>query len=275
MNPKARLQITTWNPAPVRRIAYHNAAPGGGKTLLVRLDVTTARAIGFPATLKGLLLTADLQGREPVASLRLGQEPPLLGETLAHDAERLGASALLPPADDLGVILAGDLWADPQSRKRGGIGDAVPVWNAFARSFRWVAGVVGNHDLVSRTRFGNQHLLDGTTADLDGLRIGGVGGIIGHAGKPGRKAEADFLLQLYEVLDAQPHIVVLHMGPDNPTSGLLGSEIVRQTLEEYPPTLVVCGHCHAEEPVHTLANGTQVVNVDARCIVVQPPLADA
>jgi Icc-related predicted phosphoesterase len=267
------LRITTWNPQPLRQIPYLNAAPGGGKTEVVRLEITTARATGLPAALKALVLTADLQGRERVSGPQVRDEPPLLGETLAHDLERLGVSALLPPADEVGVILAGDLWADPQSRKRGGLGDVAPVWNTFARSFRWVAGVLGNHDQLDRTSYASQHLLDGTVVTPDGLRIGGVGGIIGHKGKTGRKPEADFLRMLHEVLATKPDIVILHMGPDAPESDLRGSEVVRRALEEYPPTLVVCGHCHAHQPIHELANGTQVVNVDARVIVVQPAVA--
>lgn len=264
------MRIATWNPEPLRRIAYHNAAPGGGRTELARLDITTATATGLPPTLKALVLTADLQGRERVGPLDPGAEPPLLGEQLAHDLDRLGVTGLLPLAGEVGVVLAGDLYADPQSRKRGGLGDVAPVWTAFARSFRWVAGVLGNHDHISRTPYASQHLLDGTTATLDGLRVGGVGGVIGHAGKAGRKSETEFLLQLIDVLEAGPDLVVLHMGPDAPASGLRGSDIVRATLEEYPPTVVVCGHCHADEPIHALANGTQVVNVDARCVVVRP-----
>jgi Icc-related predicted phosphoesterase len=263
------MRIVTWNENPLRQIVYNNAAPGGGKTEVVRLDITTATATGLPAGLKALVLTADLQGRERAGKIHQGSEPALLGETLAHDLERLGVSAMLPPADEVGVILAGDLWADPQSRKRGGLGDVAPVWNAFARSFRWVAGVLGNHDSLERTLYANQHLLDGTIARPDGLRIGGVSGIIGYKGKPGRKPEPDFLLLLHEVLAGSPDVVVLHMGPDAEATDLRGSEVVRQTLEEYPPTLVVCGHCHAHEPIHVLANGTQVVNVDSRAIVVQ------
>lgn len=264
------MRIVSWNPTPLRQIAYNNAAPGGGKTEVVRLDITTATATGLPANVKALVLTADLQGRERVSKLPLWGEPPLLGEALAHDLERLGVSAMLPPADEVGVLLAGDLWADPQSRKRGGLGEVAPVWNAFARSFRFVAGVLGNHDTLSRTSYASQHLLDGHTITLDGLRIGGVGGIIGYKGKPGRKPEDEFLLHLHEVLSAQPDLVILHMGPDAPVSDLRGNEVVRLTLEEYAPTVVVCGHCHADQPLHVLANGTQVVNVDGRAIVLQP-----
>lgn len=264
------MRILNHNPCSIARIPYHNAAPGGGKTESVSLPVTTATVSGLPPDLHGILLSADLQGRERVRRLALHEEPPLLGETLAHDLQNLCRSAMLPPTHHLGVILAGDLWADPQSRKRGGLGEVAPVWNAFARSFRWVAGVLGNHDTYTGPSFGNQHLLDGTIQNLDGVSIGGVNGIIGHAGKPGRRPEADFLLQLYMVLDHKPDVVILHMGPDAPGSGLMGNEAIRRVLEEYPPTLVVCGHCHAEEPIHTLGNGTQVVNVDSRAVVLLP-----
>src|SRR5262245_29837774 len=169
------MRIESWNDRPLRQVAYNNASPGG-RTEYVRLDITTATVTGLPAGLKALVLTADLQGRERVGHLPPGGEAPLLGELLAQDLERLGRSAMRPPADEVGVVLAADLWADPQSRKRGGLGDVAPVWNAFARSFRWVAGVLGNHDRLDRTPYAHQHLLDGTLAAPDGLRIGGVGG---------------------------------------------------------------------------------------------------
>jgi len=262
------MRILTHNPEPLQRIGYHNAS-SAGKPEYVRLPVTTGTISGKFAGLSALVLTADLQGRERVYNLPIGQEPPLLGETVAHDLERLGASAMLPPADEVGVILAGDFWADPNSRRRGGLGDVAPVWNAFARSFRWVAGVLGNHDKLHRTQFANQDLLDGETVERDGLRIGGVGGIVGVKGKPGRKPADDFLIQLHEVMERRPDLVILHMGPDSPETGLLGNEAVRETIEEYPPTLVVCGHVHTEEPIHQLGNGTQVVNVDSRTIIMK------
>jgi len=69
--------------------------------------------------------------------------------------------------------------------------------------------------------------------------------------------------------DAPAPLVVLHGGPDVPELGRLGHPAIREALLEHPPTLVVCGHCHWKEPLATLANGTQVVNVDSRLIVLR------
>ncbi|MFP6702180.1 MAG: metallophosphoesterase family protein, partial [Planctomycetaceae bacterium] len=44
-----------------------------------------------------------------------------------------------------------------------------------------------------------------------------------------------------------------------------GNEIIRDALEQLPPTFVVCGHSHWESAeAQTLKNGTRVLNVDAR-----------
>jgi hypothetical protein len=49
--------------------------------------------------------------------------------------------------------------------------------------------------------------------------------------------------------------------------------VIREVLLRHPPTVVVCGHCHWPEPLATLANGTQIVNVDSRMIVLHGDLA--
>ena len=59
----------------------------------------------------------------------------------------------------MGLLLCGDLYVRPALDARGGLGDVRPVWRAFARHFRWVAGVPGNHDAFGtpseRTAFAN------------------------------------------------------------------------------------------------------------------------
>jgi hypothetical protein len=43
--------------------------------------------------------------------------------------------------------------------------------------------------------------------------------------------------------------------------------VVRHALEAAPPTLLVRGHDHWPVPLATLANGTQVLNVEGRVVV--------
>jgi hypothetical protein len=102
---------------------------------------------------------------------------------------------------------------------------------------------------------------------MDGLRLGGIGGIIGDPSKPRRKSEKRFVELLEGVLRHEPDIVILHEPPELPDGGCLGEPVVRERLLRNPPTLLDCGHCHWPTPLQTLGNGTQVCNVDSRMIV--------
>jgi len=62
------------------------------------------------------------------------------------------------------------------------------------------------------------HLLDGTTIDLDGVRIAGVGGIVGNVAKPGRRDEETFLSMIERVLESAPDVLVLYEGPEDAVS---------------------------------------------------------
>ena len=259
------------------------ARRGGGFTERVTLAVTVARVDSLPAALDGLVLTADLQGREslpPTKRLRDSPNPRyregrrLLGEVAAAELRRLCDRGDLPATDRLGVVLAGDFWAEPGCTRRGGLGKVGPVWSAFGGTARWVAGVLGNHDQYDRPRPEGPAdaprrvaLLDGEVVELDGCRLGGVGGVIGAPYKPRRKAEQRYLELLEGVLRTQPDIVVLHESPELPGEDCRGKPAIRECLLRQPPTLLVCGHCHWPTPLHTLPNGTQVCNVDARLIV--------
>jgi Icc-related predicted phosphoesterase len=274
------MRILSWDPTPIHEVPYLHARKGGGFTDVATLAVTLARVDALPPTLDGLVLTGDLQGRELLpptsrqrraGTLRYREGRRLLGEVAAEHLRRLCDRGDLPAADRLGVVLAGDFWAEPGSRRRGGLGKVGPVWSAFDGTSRWVAGVLGNHDQYDGPRRegepGQVVLLDGDIVALDGCRLGGVGGIIGDPGKPRRKSERRYLELLESVLREQPDVVVLHESPELPEHGCLGKSSIRDGLVRHPPTLVVCGHCHWRAPVQSLPNGTQVCNVDARLIV--------
>jgi Icc protein len=255
-----------------------------------------------------LIFTSDLQGRELLpptsrqcrphrrprpANLEQGPDPPtnrqcrtpvprysegrrLLGEVVAKQLRRLCNRGDLPPADKLGVVLAGDFWAEPGSTRRGGLGMVEPVWSAFAETSRWLAGVLGNHDQYDGAPPNEKAnsvrrvaLLDGDIVDLDGCRLGGVGGIIGNPRMPRRKSEQHFLELLEKVVLDRPDILVLHESPKGLDREWPGKTSILECLLRLPPTLVVCGHCHWPTPLLSLPNGTQICNVDARVLVVR------
>jgi 3',5'-cyclic-AMP phosphodiesterase len=273
------MRITDWNAQPIHELPFLHARRGGGVSEEGVLAITTAKISGLPEPLDGLVLTADLQGRELLPPTnrqrragghRLREGRRLLGEVAAEHLRRLSSRGDLPAANKLGVVLAGDFWSEPGCTRRGGLGKVGPVWSAFGGASRWVAGVLGNHDQYDHagpTSGRRVALLDGDIVEMDGCRLGGVSGIIGDPCKPRRKSESRYVQLLEEVLRGQPDLVVLHESPEVVEGGCLGKEVVRNCLMRQPPTLLVCGHCYWPIPLQTLANGTQVCNVDSRLIV--------
>lgn len=245
-------------------LTYLNAA-GRGRVERVTLPVIQLGVERLPAGLEALLVTSDLQGRTAPDGRAL------LGEALAAHCLELAAAGLLPDPAATGVVLAGDLYAE--LGKRGGLGDVRGVWRAFA-PFRWVVGVAGNHDAFSedpRDREGLQRfkrrghrVLDGDQVELDGLVFGGVSGIVGNPKKPNRRVLDDFACEL-AVASEGADVLVLHEGPDAPDRR--GNPDLRAALSGVAPPLVICGHRHWSTPLAELPGGQQVLNVDARAVL--------
>ncbi|RKH34852.1 metallophosphoesterase [Corallococcus praedator] len=267
------MRILTLDTVPMHAWRYLNAAPRGGtETQLLPLLRGTVDTL--PEGVEALLVTSDLQGVAPHP--RQEGAVALLGEVLADALALLGEEDTLPPSGHIGVVLAGDLYSAPGANVRGASGDVRSVWWAFAEHFRWVVGVAGNHDTFGspreQARFQQQpglHLLDGGTIDLEGLRVGGVGSIMGRGDKQGRREEPDQLRLLEDALSHSPDMLVLHQGPDVPGTQLRGSTAIRLALPEREAPLVVCGHAHWETPLATLPGGAQVLNVDSRVVLLQ------
>jgi 3',5'-cyclic-AMP phosphodiesterase len=111
------------------------------------------------------------------------------------------------------------------------------------------------------------HVLDGDVVELAGLRIGGVGGIIGNKQKPGRRTE-DVQLALVEgVLDAGVDILVMHEGPHG-DERQPGNDFVRALIDAAEVPLVICGHDHWRMPLAE-RDGGQILNVDTRVVVLR------
>lgn len=270
-----RIRLSNIEMQPLDRIRHLDAGRGGPA---VERDLPVLRGTvnWLPDGLDALVVASDLQGREP---RQLGADGPLrlLGCQVAETLERWCREGRLPPAARVGVVLCGDLYAHPELAKRGTHGDVRDVWRSFAARFRWVVGVAGNHDVFGEHAHRSErrplegvaraHFLDGAVVDLDGLRIGGVSGVIGKPTRLFRMTEPDYLAAVERVLEAGVDILALHDGPDFPPLGLLGIPKVREVLERRPPVLVARGHCYWKEPLVTLEGGSQVLNADSRVVV--------
>jgi 3',5'-cyclic-AMP phosphodiesterase len=264
---RAALQVVAIDDEQIREVHYLNAT-SRGSTDVERLPVVRGTlAAPLPGELDALIVCSDLQGIVPGP----GGRSELLGVQVAAVLEELAVDAVIPPAARTGVILAGDLYSVAAANKRGGYGDVANVWGAFAERFPWVAGVAGNHDDVSGVaKLGARvHLLDGEVAELDGLRIGGVGGIIGNPRKPGRRSEADQLRAIDRAIGLDLDILVLHEGPHGGDKQP-GNHAIRAAIEAGAVGLTICGHDHWRVPLAGHPGG-QILNVDARVLVLVAP----
>jgi len=258
-----KLRIEGFDEAPLGEIHYLNASSRGG-TVVARLPVVRATVDALADDLDAIVACSDLQGivrgRDNAAEL--------LGVEVAAVLEELAFDGVVPPAARTGVILAGDLFSVPEANKRGGYGGVVDVWRAFAERFAWVAGVAGNHDDTSGiAELGERvHLLDGDVVELDGIRIGGVGGIIGSKPKPGRRSLDAQAALLERAIDGEPDVLVLHEGPNGGDDAQRGNGTLRELIEAGGVGFTVCGHDHWPSPLASHEHG-QILNVDTRVVV--------
>lgn len=268
---------------PLHELPYRVAIPGGGSAIR-RLPIVRGRVDRLPHGLDALLVASDLQGVSPSGSP--GGEGVLLGEMLAGEIARLATDGVVPPVAAMGVILAGDLHAPPEDACAS-LGDVRDVWLAFAHTCRWVAGVAGNHDHFGdhgeAARFRERpgiHLLDGDVTEVDGLRVGGVGLIIGKPRGPGkpsqpnRRSADEHIGALQRVLDERPDIVILHEGPNGDSSRQYGNPRIRAALEASDAALVICGHDHWFRPLASIdvpgRGPLQILNVEGRAVLLTP-----
>ena len=271
------MKIATITSEPFHELVYRNT---GRNQCIVdeTLLFLKAEVDALPNGLQALIVTADLQGREKAPGSII--DARLLGVRVAEELEILEDRGLLPALSTTGVILAGDFYCREDMDRRGGSGDVCPVWEALAERCRWVAGIAGNHDLFG-TQLANPdshagcwqnniHYVDNRAVELDGLKIAGLSGIIGNPRRPFRRDEATYIQCLESLLDREPHLLVLHDGPNDCEQTRKGNSLMRETLEAARDCLVVRGHTHWEQPLAPLANGTQVLNVDSRVVVLHP-----
>ena len=244
---------------PFWALPYLNAGRDG-RPQVATLPFFRGRVDALPDGLSALVAASDLQGRE------LPPKDRLLGLPVAECLAELAEEELVPPLNETGVLLAGDLYGVPGSVKRGGGGEVGEVWEAFAERFRWVAGVLGNHDHLNGKPPRNAALLDGTRTNRDGLRIAGISGIIGDPKRPNRRTAEDFGLTVELLAEERPDILVLHQGPDRRQNP---DPTVANALAKGRNLFVICGHSPWPDPLLEWGNGCQALNVDARVVVLE------
>ncbi len=295
------MKILKLSPEPIAEFPYHNAGtradPWGNRSQWYwTLPVLKGVAEGIPEGLDALLVTSDLQGTVQLNSqfsilnsllitsdlqgtVQENGKTRLLGEVMpAFLADVLSKELNLRP-DKTGVLLCGDFFA--LEGRRGGLGDVTPIWKAFKTHFRWVAGVSGNHDDFGENQGGLDELrqelsffyLENNAVEIDRLQVAGLSGVIGENGKPNRLAELDFCKKLDALLAKRTDLLLLHQNPFHADTPHKGGKAVLELLHRHPNRLVFCGHAIWQEPLMLLDNGTLVLNVAERAVVLTRPTA--
>lgn len=269
------MRIIEFETKPVVFVPYLNAGQGAGGFYEEQLPVHVARVDRLPGGLSAIIATADLQGRErfedsPGGPLRL------LGEALpTRLAQEILPALSLHDPGRIGVLLAGDFYTVPGLDRRGGTGDVTPVWNAFAENFLWVVGIPGNHDLFdespqNRIRLSARaRVVDGIEVEVSGLRIAGLGGIIGKTTRPHRRSEDDYLQTLGHLVQSRPEVLLMHEGPSGPNPGQRGLSQALEILCGSGVGLVIRGHAHWTQPFAEFEDGLQILNVAERMVVLR------
>lgn len=253
-----RLRIARIQPWP-HHLAYRTSWKEG-QPKINHLPFYRAQVEGLSPDQGAVVLTSDLQGREQAPGDRL------LGEALAQELQLLQAVGELGPIRL--IVLAGDLYDYPDLRKRGGTGAVDSVWQAFAE-LAPVVGVMGNHDTLDEPNNlqPSSRIFDGSVTESAGLRIGGVGGIVGDAKRSQRRSEQAFMQALNQSIASSPNLLILHQGPDDPVNGQRGDPAVRRVLESRFRGLTVFGHHHWEDPFLVESGKGQAINVDGRVVI--------
>ncbi|UQN42406.1 metallophosphoesterase [Agarivorans sp. B2Z047] len=245
---------------PFHEIEYRSAGRGGEIRKVV-LPFYKAIVDELPKGVSSYVITSDLQGREQ--NIKTNR---LVGEVVAEELSLLSELGEIPSIGF--VALAGDFYDHPNLHKVGGTGDVTDVWNAFAKEFNLVVGVLGNHDIIQEQHLAsNTIVLDGNSDNCLGVRIGGVSGIVGRSGRNQRKSQQEFMSALAKVTNVKNDLILLHQGPKGTTNSQLGDSEITNHLLLKSKGIVAFGHRHWSKPFIEIGKN-QVLNVDKRLYLV-------
>ncbi|MFC2131594.1 metallophosphoesterase [Bacteroidota bacterium] len=260
------MKINKINSEPISEIPYYSLSTGR-KVERCLLHVFEAEATGLPDEIDTLICTSDLQGTLSRNSTKLKD---LLGIYVAKELASFFDTTNYSAKSKTGVLLAGDFFCQPDLAGRGGYGFVDEVWYAFSSKFRWVAGVAGNHDNFRQSFYSNPKpnifYLNNNFQDVDNIKIGGLSGIIGDSKKrPNRYSEEDYIMQLRNLTNNSLDILILHQHLDM----IDFNKVVISQRYETSPKLIIHGHKPTTQNFYELPNGTQIVNVHEKVMIIK------
>ena len=267
LDPPGVMRICRFESEAFHELPYWAGPLGGGPAL--RLPFHRAAVEGLPDGLAAIVVTSDLQG---VVCARTGTAVPL-GEAVGEQLNLLQERGALPTPERTATLLAGDL------HPRAGEADVCGIWKAIRKSCRWIAGVGGNHDVFGTEPMAAGVLgalerercwvLDEQIVTVDRMRIGGICGAVGDGHGTWERPESAFAKAVERLAQQRPDMLVMHDGPNVAGTAFAGWPSIRRAVEGAPPTLVIRGHDHWDSPLQLLVNGTQVLNVEGRVVVLE------
>ncbi|MDP4198244.1 MAG: hypothetical protein Q8922_04995 [Bacteroidota bacterium] len=259
------MRIEQFNPEPICLIPYRKLDNDN----VVRdheYPVFECRASGLPEGIEAIVCTSDLQG---VHSSPASKQNILSGVHVASSLRQYFELHEYANPQKTLAVLAGDFYTELNLGGRGGFGYADEVWQAFASAFGHVVGVAGNHDdfrLTLRDGYPNLHLLHDEDRRSCGLKIDGIGGIIGHSTKlPMRHSEAAFTAMFHRQFGAQLDILVMHDNPERFDPFFSG--LSQLAVGTSSPPVIIFGHRKLREPLRELENGVQLLSVNERVVI--------
>lgn len=269
------MKITSIIEKPIEKFPFWIVPQGGERDIdgkrkveQVNLEIKKGYIEFLPPEIDALIVTSDLQGIiiENEKEYLLGEKLPAFLELLIMmDFPMLNKAKIQ-------VMLCGDLFA--MLNKRGGLGEVKNVWRKFKDKFGNVIGVAGNHDDFGTyeefecfKREEGINFIQKEIKKIQHIEVGGISGIIGQINKPNRIEESVYLATLKKLLLKQPNVILLHESPDFPDKSFAGNTKIRELIENSPNNMIFCGHCHWNEPLIELKNGSQVMNVDNRVVI--------
>jgi Icc protein len=260
------MHITDIEKEPIERISFLTIPQNSIEPSEYSLPIYKGKIKGLPENISAIVVTSDLQG-----VIIQNDENVLLGEILAENL-KLIFDIYFPKIDRKETIafLCGDLYTD--LIKRGQSGNPTKVWEKFASVFGHTIGIGGNHDKFDNiediNKIKNAKLLINEIFEIEGLRIGGLSGIIGRADKNFRLQETDYLKALSNLLNKKPNILLTHLSPQISDEDLQGDENITKILEKGNKTTLFCGHSHWEyNKAFDMKNVTQILNADTKVYI--------
>lgn len=251
---------------PIERISFLTIPPNRVEPSEYNLPIYKGKIEGLPENVDALVVTSDLQG----VVVQNGKDL-LLGEILAENL-KLIFDVYFPTINREKTIafLCGDFYTD--LIKRGQSGNPTKVWRKFASVFGQTVGIAGNHDKFNSEEninsIKNAKLLINEIFEIEGLRIGGLSGIIGRADKNFRLEETDYLKALSNLLSKKPNLLLTHLSPQISSEYLQGDERLTEMLVKVNKMILFCGHSHWEyNKAFDMGNETQILNADTKVYI--------